>query len=163
MRIAIVSDTHGRTAQVKSALASAAARQVDLILHCGDIDDGATVRLFPAHTHFVFGNCDRHDSAEIRSAVAEIGATLHDGFGFVEVEGTKIAFVHGDDRRQFEELIAADAFDFVFYGHSHVAEQHKVGRTRVVNPGALHRAAVKTFVLLELPAGTLESITVERE
>jgi hypothetical protein len=27
-----------------------------------------------------------------------------------------------------------------------------VGRTRVVNPGALHRAAVKTVATVELPA-----------
>src|SRR5262245_6685576 len=118
MRIAILSDTHGREPAVRWALAQIAERDAELILHCGDIDDDATVRLFPAHTHFVYGNCDSLHQREIREAVAEIGATLHDGWGYLELAGKKIAFLHGDDRRQMQELTNADAFDFVFYGHT---------------------------------------------
>ena len=45
MLIAVISDTHSRTASVQTALQIMAERNVDLILHCGDIQDGATVRL----------------------------------------------------------------------------------------------------------------------
>src|SRR5437879_6438122 len=147
MRIAILSDTHGREEMVRRALAEIAAGAAELIIHCGDIDDAATVRLFPAHTHFVFGNCD-DDRDGIRAAITDIGATLHEGFGYLELAGKKLAFVHGDDKHQLQELSASAAFDFVFYGHTHVAAEHKVGKTRVINPGALHRAAVKSFIFL---------------
>jgi uncharacterized protein len=159
MRIAILSDTHGREKAVRSALGHIANRGAALILHCGDIDDAATVRLFPAPTHFVYGNCDM-SRAEIRAAIEEIGATLHEGFGYLEIEGRKLAFIHGDDKGQMRALVNADTFDFLFYGHTHVAAEERVGRTRVINPGALHRAAVKTFILLDLPAGTVETIAL---
>jgi putative phosphoesterase len=159
MRIAILSDTHGRETWVRYALQHAANRAVDLILHCGDIDDAATARLFPAHTHFVYGNCDYYRD-EIRSAIEQVGATLHEGFGLVEAEGSKLAFVHGDDKRQLHDLIASDAFDFVFYGHTHVAEEHRVGKTRVINPGALHRVATKSFIILDLPSGSIDTIAL---
>jgi hypothetical protein len=35
-----------------------------------------------------------------------------------------------------------------------------VGKTRVINPGALHRARPKTFVVLDLKNGELERIEV---
>ena len=160
MRIAVISDTHGRTASVQTALRIMAERNVERIIHCGDICDGAIVRLFPAHTHFVFGNCD-HDRGGIERAVADIGATLHGAWGQLQLDGQSLAFAHGDDYSLLEHLENADAFDFLFHGHTHVAKEHRTGKTRVINPGALQRVAVRTFLLLDLPSGEVESVTVE--
>jgi uncharacterized protein len=160
MLIAVISDTHSRTCSVQAALAIMAARGVEQIIHCGDIQDGTAVRLFPAHSHFVFGNCD-HDHADIEHAVRDIGATLHGAWGHLELVGRSLAFVHGDDRARLHELEHADAFDFLFHGHTHIAKEHRTGKTRVINPGALQRVTVRTFVLLDLPSGTLESVTVD--
>ncbi len=160
MRIAVISDTHSRTASVLAALQIMAERGVETILHCGDIQDGATVRLFPAHTHFVFGNTD-YDRNGIERAVADIGATLHGAWGQLELAGQTLALVHGDDRQLLHDLEHADAFDFLFHGHTHIAREHRTGKTRVINPGALQRVAVRTFLLLDLPSGAAESVTVE--
>jgi putative phosphoesterase len=160
MRIAVISDTHSRTISVKEALRVMAERGVELILHCGDIQDGDTVRLFPAHTHFVFGNCD-YDRADIERAVADVGATLHGDWGQLELAGQSLAFVHGDNPSLLQELQNADAFDFLFHGHTHVAKEHRVGNTRVINPGALQRVTRRTFILLDLPSGDVETVTVE--
>jgi putative phosphoesterase len=159
MLIAIISDTHSRTAAVEHALQIMAERNVEVILHCGDIQDGDTVRLFPAHTHFVFGNCD-HDRADIAQAVADIGATLHGAWGQLELAGQSLAIVHGDDRQLLHDLEHADAFDFLFHGHTHIAKEHRTGKTRVINPGALQRVTVRTFVLLDLPSGDVESVVL---
>jgi uncharacterized protein len=159
MLIAVISDTHSRVSSVQAALRIMAERKVELILHCGDICDGDTVRLFPAHTHFVFGNCD-YDRADTEQAVADIGATLHGAWGHLESAGQSLAFTHGDDAALLDDLVHAD-FDFVFHGHTHIAKEHRVGKTRVINPGALQRVAVRTFVLLELPSGVVESVTVD--
>jgi putative phosphoesterase len=160
MRIAVISDTHDRTSSVERALAVMGQRGVELIIHCGDICDGDTVRLFPAHTHFVFGNCDG-DRAGIERAVADSGATLHGDWGHLDLAGKSLAFIHGDDRSALLDLENADTFDFIFHGHTHVAREHRTGKTRVINPGALQRVAVRTFVLLDLPSGAIESVTVE--
>src|SRR5262249_31614106 len=134
---------------------------VERVLHCGDIDDKETVRLFaPLPTDFVFGNCDS-DLAGMKRTMDQIGATLHEHFGNLEIEGRTIAWLHGDDAGLFRDVDRSGHFDFLFYGHTHVAEEHRTGPTRVINPGALHRARVKSFVVLDLPSGKLESIVVE--
>lgn len=160
MRIAVISDTHSRTSSVQSALQVMAESEVELILHCGDIQDGGTVRLFPAHTHFVFGNSD-YDRGAITRAIADAGATLHGTWGQLELGGQSLAFVHGDDHRLLHDLEHADAFDFLFHGHTHIAQEHHTGKTRVINPGALQRVAVRTFLLLDLLSGATQSVTVE--
>ncbi len=160
MRIAVISDTHSRTVSVEAALKIMAERGVELILHCGDISDADAVRLFPAHTHFVFGNTD-YDQAEIERAIADIGATLHGAWGNLELAGQALAFTHGDNPALLHELAHADAFDFLFHGHTHIAKEHRIGKTRVINPGALQRVATRTFILLDLPGGEVETVTVE--
>jgi putative phosphoesterase len=160
MKIGIVSDTHNRYATVTTALDLLRERGVNLVLHCGDIEDKATVRLFQGlDTHFVFGNCDT-DRSELTRAMAKTGATLHGDYGTLELAGRRIAWAHGDDRDLLRDLERSEHFDFLFYGHTHQAEQHRRGPTLVVNPGALHRAAVKMFVVLDLVSGGLESVPV---
>lgn len=161
MLIAVVSDTHGRQPAVQAALRIIRARGAELVIHCGDIDDADTVRLFAGlPAHFVFGNCDL-DRDELRQAISVAGAALHEPFGNLEVAGRKLAFLHGDDKRLHQDVEKSDYFDYLFYGHSHRAEEHRTGRTRVVNPGALHRANPKTFVLLDVETGALESVGLE--
>jgi uncharacterized protein len=161
MHIAILSDTHSRYATVEKALQLLQDRNINVVLHCGDIEDSETVWLFQGFTaHFVFGNCDT-EKHSIRQAVHGIGETLHDGYGCVELEGVKIAFTHGDDHRLLRDLEVSGAFDFLFYGHTHKAEEHRSGPTRVINPGALHRAIPKTFVILDLATRAVESVVLD--
>lgn len=160
MKIAVVSDTHSRTATIAQALAIIVARGIDLIIHCGDIEDDDAVRAFPAHTHFVYGNCD-YDRNAIREAIEEIGAKLHEPFGHLEIAGKTIGFIHGDDKRLLDDLIASEAFTYVFHGHTHIPKDERIGPTRVINPGALYRARPKTFVILDVVTGKIESIPME--
>lgn len=182
MHIGIISDTHDRTADVRAALALLADREVKLIVHCGDIESVATVRPFAqagVPTHFVFGKwdgdwitgvrcglaapgpggCKRADT-RLRTTIAEISGVLHEPWGELELAGRAIAWVHGNDRGLLRDLEQSDCYDYLFYGHSHVAEQHRTGRTMVVNPGALFRVSRKQCAVLEVETGRLESVTV---
>ncbi len=160
MLIGIVSDTHSRYETVAKAVQILRERNVDMVLHCGDIEDQETVLLFLGlRTHYVFGNCDS-DKTGLHRTMQDIGATLHDRFGHMELRSKKIAFLHGHDQGLMKQVEWSDYYDFLFYGHTHHAEEHRTGRTRVINPGALHRARPKTFVVLELPGGKLESVSV---
>ena len=76
------------------------------------------------------------------------------------LEGKKIAFLHGDDQRLLHDVEHSGHFDYLFYGHTHQAAERRTGPTRVINPGALHRARPKTMVLLDLATGALESVMV---
>jgi putative phosphoesterase len=160
MRIAILSDTHSRYATIEAALQLVEEQGAELILHCGDIEDAEAVWHFPGKTHFVFGNCDT-ERTEIRQAVHGIGATLYEPIGRLEVDGVQIAWLHGDDHRLMREVEQDGGFDYLFYGHTHVADERRTGPTRVINPGALHRARVKTFLVLDTDSGTTTSVVVE--
>jgi uncharacterized protein len=161
MRIAVLSDSHGRNETVRRALAAIKARGVTTVLHCGDIEDPETIALFAGFdAHFVLGNCDWNPD-EMRSAIQQLGATLHEAFGHLEVAGRKIAFLHGHEKDRMREVENSGHFDYLFYGHTHVAKEHLTGPTRVINPGALHRAKPKTFVVVDLETGEIESVVVE--
>jgi putative phosphoesterase len=160
MKIAIVSDTHNRHANVRLALAEIRKRVVTTVLHCGDIEDAETVRLFEGlNANFVFGNCD-YDLDSLRRAMSATGATLHEHWGHLELGGRKLAFMHGHEKQLLQEVEESGHFDYLFHGHTHVAADRRNGPTRVINPGALHRAKPKTFVVLDLATGTAESIAL---
>ena len=125
MKIGIVSDTHGKVETVEVALRLLRERGAELLIHCGDIDDADTVRAFTGWTvHFVWGNCDSvHDRPMMEAAMRGIGATLHPSFGHLELEGRLIAWTHGDNHTLFRDLEQSNGYDYLFYGHTHVAER----------------------------------------
>src|SRR2546421_12473335 len=111
MKIAIVSDTHNRHANVRLALAEIRKRGVTTVLHCGDIEDAETVRLFEGlDAHFVFGNCD-YDLDALRRVMIDTGATLHENWGHLEVGGRKLAFMHGHHKHLLQEVEESGQFD----------------------------------------------------
>lgn len=160
MLLAILSDTHSREAAILKSLQLIVQRGPEMLIHCGDIEDAKAISYFPSHTHFVFGNCD-DDREGIRQAVAAIGATLHEPFGHLEVGGLNLGFLHGDHGGLLGDLLQSEAFDFVFHGHTHQIRDDRIGPTRVINPGALHRARIKTFALLDTATRQVEWVTVE--
>lgn len=161
IQMAVMSDSHGQYQTVETVLEYLQSKNINTIIHCGDIDDSETIWLFKGFTtHFVFGNCDI-DRASIRQAVHGIGGTMHEPFGNLELDGKKIAFIHSDDYQLTKDIEHSGHFDFLFYGHTHEAAEHLTGPTRVINPGALHRANPKSFAILDLPEGNLQRIELE--
>jgi putative phosphoesterase len=160
MKLGILSDTHGRADTVAVALAAFRRRGVELLIHCGDIDDAETVGAFAGwQVHFVYGNCDA-DRTGIKRAIAAIGGTLHDPFGHLELAGKQIAWLHGDRPGLKDDLEASGHYDYLFYGHTHVAEQHLATKTLVINPGALFRARPKSCLVLDLTNGCQDPIVI---
>jgi putative phosphoesterase len=161
MHIAVLSDTHGHMANTSAAISRIRREGVEAVLHCGDIGSPAIVPLFSEWpTHFVFGNVD-DDQDELAEAIRAAGLTCHDRFGSILLEGVRIALLHSDDRSRFETAIVSGEFDLVCYGHTHVAEHHCVGRTVVLNPGALYRAVPHTFAIVELPSLSIRQIALD--
>lgn len=160
MRIGVVSDTHDRQEAVAEAVRLLMEQEVELILHCGDIESPDTVRVFkPVPTHFVFGNWDK-DKLRLAAAIKDVGGTHYESFGALTLGDKRIAWVHSHERHQLRQLENADFFDYVFYGHTHVREQHRTGRTLVANPGALFRANPKTCIVLDVLTGEIKPIIV---
>lgn len=158
MRIGIISDTHDRRELSAEAVRLMGEQRVELILHCGDIESVETVAAFAAiPTHYVFGNWDK-DRVRLADAIRASGGTTHDSFGALEIAGKRLAWVHSHERNKFFELENCNYFDYLFYGHTHVREQHRTGKTLVANPGALLRANPKTCIVLDVVSGEIKPI-----
>lgn len=152
MRIGVVSDTHGQVEFTRSAIRMLESLEVDQVLHCGDIGGEAIVPLFADWpTHFVFGNVD-YDQSILRKAIQAAGQTCHGEFGELDIAGVRIALLHSHDAQRFREATTSGAWQLVCYGHTHHAEQHTVGETLVLNPGAIYRATPHSLAIVELPS-----------
>ena len=160
MLLGIVSDTHGHAEFAREAVRLLESLEAEQVIHCGDIGSPEIVELFRAWpTHYVLGNVDSRSTA-LENAIESAAGTLHGRFGSLEIDGRRIAFLHGDDERLLSETIAAERYDLVCYGHTHVAEQHRAGSTLVVNPGALYRAPRHTIAIARLPQLEVTHVTV---
>jgi len=158
MRIGVISDTHGQTANTRAAVRLLESLQVEAVLHAGDIGSPAIPGLLAAWpAHFVFGNCD-HDLADLSAAIEQAGLTCHGRFGDFALGGRRIALLHSDDAKLFRRVCTSGEYDLVCYGHTHVAEQHREGKTLILNPGALYRANPHTLAFVELE--TMEATIV---
>jgi uncharacterized protein len=162
MQIGVLSDTHGHLANTRQAVAELEARPVELVIHCGDIGAAEIVPLLdPWPTHFVFGNVD-HNESELRNAIEAAQQTCHERFGSLELEGRRIAFLHGDDTLRLRETISSGQWDLVCHGHTHVAEHYRLGKTLVLNPGALYRANPHSLAVVSLPDLKVTEIPLPR-
>ncbi|MGB7539162.1 MAG: metallophosphoesterase [Anaerolineales bacterium] len=146
MLIAILADTHDNRTAIRKALALARGRGAAEIFHCGDLTSASVVDLFQGWTlYYVEGNMDR-EGREIRAAVDRLvtgsacAAELH-----LERDGLRIALMHGSRTDRLAEAIQSGKYDFVFHGHTHRRRDERIGRTRVVNPGALGSTAAAKY------------------
>lgn len=160
MILGVISDSHGHQQAVSAALRLLQARGVNCVVHCGDVDDVSTLSLFAGTPlHLVLGNCDP-PAQSLHEVVVAIGGTLHGRFGTLQLERRRFAFLHGDDRNRLEYTIRNGSFDVVFHGHTHQRRCVRVGRTWVVNPGALVRVPIPTIALVHLPEVRVEFLDV---
>ena len=95
---------------------------------------------------------DLHIAGRLRAAISEARQTCHEVFGELELAGTRIAFLHGDDVYRLSQEIASGQWQLVCHGHTHVARKERQGETLVLNPGALYRATPHSIAYVELPA-----------
>ena len=159
-KIGIISDTHGLVNETVLAVQLFRERNVQSVIHCGDIDSSAVVRAFQGlETHFVLGNMDG-DSDSLRSAVEETGNHFHGWFGSLELSGKRIAFLHGHQSDKFEQELASGNWDLLCYGHTHVAALQIHDSTMLLNPGAFKRVFRPTVAIVTLPDLTVERFDV---
>ena len=164
MRIGIVSDSHGKMRRLRKALDALDERNVDAVVHCGDIGNTQCVELlgqFGAQAYAVSGNMDRK-LALLEETARRCGVKFSSEVIEVPLgEGEYLVAAHGDDESILGELIADEQFPYVCCGHSHRFLDEMRGKVRVINPGALvHPRSPHhpTAALLDTDTDTLERI-----
>jgi uncharacterized protein len=150
MLIGVVSDTHGYQPSTQQAVRMLESLQVEAVLHCGDIGTPEIPAYFQAwRTHYVFGNCD-YDRTAVAEAIRGVGGLCHERFADLILANRRIAIIHSDDHTKFNRTLTSGEYDLVCYGHTHAAEQHQLGKTLVLNPGALYRATPPSIAVVDL-------------
>lgn len=158
MLLGVLSDTHGQVESTLQATRLLETFGVAAVIHCGDIGSTEIVRLFENWpTHFVLGNVDA-EAPRLEAAIRAAGQAFHGLFGSLELGGRKIAFLHSHEAGRLRTTIDSGEWDLICYGHTHVAETHRQGRTLVLNPGAIHRARPHSLAIVDLDA--LEATSV---
>ncbi|MBN1310872.1 MAG: metallophosphoesterase family protein [Anaerolineae bacterium] len=163
MKLGILSDTHDNLENTRRALDVFRQHDVEQIIHCGDITIPPIVALFGEWpVVFVFGNLDR-GHAELAAAVKRLSGTCSIGFEYAgNLGGSSIAVYHGNDDEYLASLISSSRYDYVFHGHTHRRRDDTVGRTRVINPGALGgRGRARSVCVLTLPNGPARFIDID--
>ena len=156
MLIGILADSHNQIERLDAALEMLDSLGARVIFHCGDV---GSIEAFEALTAYecyvVLGNTDRLASP-VRKKLAETSVTLLEPGDPVEINGKQIALAHGHLRSKMEKYIASQELDYLLHGHSHKTRDERFGRTRVICPGALERATLKTVATLDVRRDRLQ-------
>ena len=137
MLICIVSDTHDHQEVIDRIVDYATRIKAGMIIHAGDwIAPFSLVRMagFEGEVFGVYGNNDGERDF-LREKANEVGVKLLGDFGEINVDGLKIAVVHGTLQKIVHALIKSNLYDIVISGHTHKPLIERGGRVIHVNPG----------------------------
>ena len=138
MLIGILSDTHNQTENLQKALAYFKENNIESLIHCGDMTTVETLQFMcEFEVIYVYGNGD-FLTGEMRATLKAYNEKNFAGMQYDgDVDGKRIGVMHGHLYPELHKMIQSGKFDYVFTGHTHRRRDEMVGKTRVINPGAL--------------------------
>lgn len=169
-RIGLLSDSHGRAAVTQRAARTLIDQGVEMLIHLGDVESpevldalvegvNANGSLHPA-VRVVFGNVDLN-AAELTRYAESLGIEVDHPAGRLEIDGKRLAFTHGDRASLVSRAMDAGV-DYLCHGHTHKPRDERSGPTRLINPGALHRAAAYSVAVLDTAEDRLDFVLVSQ-
>lgn len=143
MLLAIISDIHNNTVNLKKVLNYCKDSSIKTIICCGDLASSETLDFlndnFSGEIHYCFGNMDNDQLKNYEFAEKYKNTFIYVDFGEIKV-GTdlvsvqkNVAFTHYPE--EAEKLALSNKYDFVFYGHTHKPWTEKIGHCILLNPG----------------------------
>jgi putative phosphoesterase len=158
VKICIVSDSHDRAEPLLQAVQAARAAGAGVVLHCGDVIGGHTLRPLVAQglpLHVVHGNNLGDTMALIGLGERTRGAIRYHGAeADIELAGRRIFMTHYPHLAR--GMACTGDYDLVCCGHTHAAaltQQANIrgGHTWLVNPGTVAGiGAPATWILGDL-------------
>ena len=143
MKIGIISDTHDDIHNTKKAIKVFNKLNVDYVFHAGDYIYPGIIELFKELQPFtkfygVRGNNDGELMGLINQFSKLENGVFFNEFGRVSIDNREVGIYHGTNEQLTETLIDCQLFDLLILGHTHKKRIEKIGRTLVMNPGALN-------------------------
>ncbi len=151
MLLGLLSDTHNNEERTARAMDVFREHAPDVLLHMGDVTEPRMIPTFfdGWRMWIVQGNIDRNP-AGLRAAAEMCDPTIQFDTVFqLTFDDLDVGMIHGDDAGRLQGMVNGGALDLVLHGHTHEFRDEHVGRTRIVNPGAIHRTPAPSVCLLD--------------
>ena len=152
MLIGLMSDSHDNFPGLLEAVAIFKKRNVEMILHAGDVIAPGMCYAFEGWTgelKLVYGNNDG-DRTGLKRDFGRVGGEFLEDFGEVEADGRSIALLHGTYEPLVKSLVDSGRYDVVVRGHDHHVRVVP-GDSLMINPGEAwgHFTGRKTVAILD--------------
>jgi uncharacterized protein len=158
--VGILSDTHDRIESATIGMDLLRTAGAEFYLHCGDVGGEQILDLLAGiPSALVWGNND-WDRRGLTRYAEILGIQVFQSFGELELGDKRFAITHGDDGRLVRQVLDGQKHDYLLVGHSHAKADQRYGRIRLINPGALHRAAQKSVAVLDTASDELKFLLV---
>lgn len=166
MLIGLMSDSHDNIKGTKDALKAFSQRDVELILHAGDMIGSGNCYTFEGcgvPVKLVYGNNDG-DREGLMREFHRVGGEYLGDFGEIEASGLKIAMLHGTEDSLVRAVVASQIYDVVVRGHNHRAEATRYGKTLLLNPGEIwgNFTGLSSVAVLDTASLNVETIELGR-
>ncbi|MBF0284984.1 MAG: YfcE family phosphodiesterase [Magnetococcales bacterium] len=161
MKLGLISDSHDHIAHVEKAAEIFHQRQVEMVLHAGDMCSPPAIKpLKGLKLAGVFGNNDGETVGLLR-LFEKLGGRLEGEFLELDLPEGKLALYHGTVPPLRESLMRGGLYRFVVLGHTHRGERLQHGETTILNPGTAHGfGGPATIMLFDTLTGVEELITL---
>ncbi len=163
MKLGIISDTHSRETWFIRALDTLRDHNISVLAHCGDLTDFSMCRHMRGfQVFYAFGNGDFATDA-IRLSLQQLNPASEADYSLeFELEGKSFFICHGNNTALLRTALASGSYDDVLRGHTHDFEDSRVGRSRLINPGALgDRMRPHRFAVLDLADDSLSTFELK--
>jgi putative phosphoesterase len=150
MLLGIMSDTHNDLIGINKAVDFFNLRNVDLVLHCGDFsfyEYATPFRKLNCGFRAVYGNND-FQRKELDNVISAFGRIDQEPAIF-KLDGKNFYMSHRP--MPFGLSPEGTNFDYVLYGHTHVANIQSSLKITIINPGEAcgQRTGKKTVAILD--------------
>ena len=159
MRAIVLSDSHGNTASLERAIASVGEKNIDLIIHLGDIArdvDYLEMMYYPIKVVSVVGNNDFMRSGDHERVIT------FDGHKIFICHGHTLGVSYGTEK--LETMARVKECEAALFGHTHTPTLKKCDDGLIVlNPGSVSRprGSKPSFAVLETENGKLKAAIVD--
>ncbi len=136
MLIGVVSDTHNNTNNISKIISLFKEKEVELVVHTGDITNSKSLRMFSeldCNLVGVYGNNDRNEEG-LQKTVLENNFLFQEPPHLITIKKKKIAIFHEPD--EIDNFLSKNHdVDLILHGHTHRYRQENLNGTLIFNPG----------------------------
>ena len=155
----LISDTHDNLdALGKFIKCLKHEHNVEGVIHLGDITSPFTLKAIKDHINIIVVVLGNNDADKL--LLSSIHRNIYDHPIEYTLDGLKLLLMHGFGSKDFtlkfvRALARGSDYDIIAYGHTHEHLIEKLGKTLILNPGALsgYLSNDMTYALLNMKEG----------